>query len=546
MITESSSYSILVCDDDELLNAQLCSVLEERGYRIFSALSLQEARELLGTISGIDLLLLDYQLGDGQGLELVRETSLPVMMISVLEDAFFLENCFDYGVSDYLIKPVNIPLLVLKVRTLLESLTLQELIREQKKALEQFKAESKREEEIAKFTYEYLFGQKTAWRPGVEIWIKSLTSFSGDVALMRESPSGDGYFLLADATGHGLSAAITIMPVVSIFNSMVEKGFDLPSIVTEINKKLVQSVPDDRFVAALLVQFRWRCGEMLVWNGAMPPAVWCDAGRILDTFPSQHMALGILEDGSFNAKCYSGKIPATGSLLAYSDGLLDARNGQGEVFSHLRVNQVIRQNPPALLPALVDALHSYHERSDFDDDVSICLLTPSVIAAGAQDVIGEITSDIKNSFSWQIQLCGQQLANSDLAGFSDHILQMLTLDRPARQRAFSLISELLAYGLDGRLLQLDPALRQQPDALAYYFEQRRLRLTELTEADTLLLQVSCKSGDSQVLFSLEDSGKPYAAQAKSTAVAQLDVLRQLASRIELEPPGNRLCAYMAI
>src|SRR5690606_24642607 len=127
----------------------------------------------------------------------LQERQTPVIMISGNEDPVFLEQCFASGVADYIIKPVNLSLLALKVSSLIKSVSLQRLISLQNMELERFKQEAEREESIAKFTYEYLLRQNSQSIDGVSIWLKPSTSFSGDIALAKMSPGGDLYFLLA-------------------------------------------------------------------------------------------------------------------------------------------------------------------------------------------------------------------------------------------------------------------------------------------------------------------------------------------------------------
>jgi two-component system, HptB-dependent secretion and biofilm response regulator len=297
--SETPPY-ILVVDDDELLNGLFCQFLFTKGFHPLSAYNLVGAVDFFKRGVKGDLFLLDYQLPDGNGLELLGMINVdassqcpPIIMISAKEDPVFLEDCFACGVADYIIKPVNLSLLALKIGALIKSAAMQRVISLQNTELERFKQEAEREESVAKFTYEYLLRQNNQMIDGVSIWLKSSSSFSGDVALAKVSPDGSLFFLLADATGHGLSAAITIMPLVSIFNSMVEKGFHLHEVVTEINKKLIRDTPQDRFVAAILIQLHQECNEIGVWNGGMPTAYWVNDGEVLQTFYSQHMALGV-------------------------------------------------------------------------------------------------------------------------------------------------------------------------------------------------------------------------------------------------------------
>ncbi|HSC69306.1 MAG TPA: response regulator, partial [Cellvibrio sp.] len=68
---ELSSGHIFVVDDDLILNELFCNFLNSKGFNTTGVGSLNEAFEVLKTNVPMDLILLDYQLGDGTGLDVV-------------------------------------------------------------------------------------------------------------------------------------------------------------------------------------------------------------------------------------------------------------------------------------------------------------------------------------------------------------------------------------------------------------------------------------------------------------------------------------------
>jgi serine phosphatase RsbU (regulator of sigma subunit) len=383
---EPKNLHILVVDDDELLNSLFCSFLNSRGLETFSAHSVAEAKAVLQKNEAVDLILLDYQLGDGVGMDLLAPNILaryanfpPVIMISAHEEPDFLEQCFLGGINDYIIKPVNLSLLALKVEALIKSVNMQLLIRQQNRELEKFKADAEHEEKIAKFTYEYLLRKNSDVCNGVEIWLKPFSAFSGDMALVKKSPNGNLYFMLADATGHGLSAAITIMPAVTIFNTMVSKGFQLQKIVTEMNRKLVNDTPEDRFVAAILLEINPDKRECSVWNGGMPPVLWVDQGEVKYQFHSAHMALGIMDESIFDASVAAIELPEEGFLLVYTDGLTEQKNTNGQLFSIQKIVDLVAKKPEHFLQDLAKNLLEHVGIDEYHDDVSACIIRPDVV-----------------------------------------------------------------------------------------------------------------------------------------------------------------------
>ncbi len=499
--TDVNASRVLVVDDDEMLNYLFCSFLNSRGLETFTAHSITDAKAILQIDGAIDLILLDYQLGDGVGMDLLAPSALasyinlpPVIMISANDESEFLEQCFLGGVNDYIIKPVNLSLLALKVESLIKSVSMQRLIKAQNEELENFKREAEREEQIAKFTYEYLLRQNSYAYEGVEVWLKSFAAFSGDMALVKKSPSGNLYFILADATGHGLSAAITIMPVVTIFNSMVAKGFHIQKIVTEINRKLVSDTPADRFVAAILLEINPFRREFSVWNGGMPSVLWVNQGKIQHQFDSTHMALGIMGENVFDASVTTIDLPKDGFIFTYTDGLTEQENLNNEPFSSERVINIIAQKPKKLLQALSSSLMNHAGTQDYTDDVSICIIQPDLVFSGMTDSLEaeKITSPalyVGNHFDWSVKLSGGQLENCEIPPMCNHFLQQVGVDQQLCQKIFAVLAEMVSNALDHGVLGLSSDIKENPDGFIQYFCEREERLKTLSDKDFVWIDI---------------------------------------------------------
>ncbi len=102
---------ILVVEDDAALNAMLCIQFEEQGLEVSAVTSLGEARRVLAS-SGPDLVLLDQQLPDGQGVDFLQELrdsepDLTVVMMTGLHDLDLAIRAIQHGAFDFIHKPVQ-------------------------------------------------------------------------------------------------------------------------------------------------------------------------------------------------------------------------------------------------------------------------------------------------------------------------------------------------------------------------------------------------------------------------------------------------------
>ena len=116
-------FRILVVEDDAELRGLFRRVLEKNGYETLEAADGQQALDVLDE-NYIDLIISDIMMPVMDGYELVRslreaDISIPVLMITA-KDAFDdMRRGFLSGTDDYMVKPVNVNEMVLRVGALL-------------------------------------------------------------------------------------------------------------------------------------------------------------------------------------------------------------------------------------------------------------------------------------------------------------------------------------------------------------------------------------------------------------------------------------------
>ena len=117
------SLTVLLIEDDRELRTTLRDALAVEDYRVLAAASLADARALLahaGESGGIDLVLLDLGLPDGDGEALLatlrRERGIPVIVISARQSEDPKIRLLDAGADDYLVKPFSLGELLARMR----------------------------------------------------------------------------------------------------------------------------------------------------------------------------------------------------------------------------------------------------------------------------------------------------------------------------------------------------------------------------------------------------------------------------------------------
>lgn len=114
---------ILIVEDDEAIRTGLCRSLSSGTLDTTSAEDLASARRRLAA-ERFDLLLLDCNLLDGNGIdfcrELMQKTSVPVIFLTVRDSEIDEVAAFRAGACDYVKKPFSLMVLRERIAALLE------------------------------------------------------------------------------------------------------------------------------------------------------------------------------------------------------------------------------------------------------------------------------------------------------------------------------------------------------------------------------------------------------------------------------------------
>lgn len=112
---------LLIVEDDKGLNQGLCKALKSDNRQIFSCQDLKTAREQL-LCGSVSLILLDINLPDGSGFELLREIKektpdIPIILLTANDTDMDIVDGLERGADDYITKPFSLSVLRARVNT---------------------------------------------------------------------------------------------------------------------------------------------------------------------------------------------------------------------------------------------------------------------------------------------------------------------------------------------------------------------------------------------------------------------------------------------
>ena len=117
-------FKILVVEDDKELNHTVCVFLNDNGYQAVGCLNANEAYDALYDQSLFDLIISDIMMPDIDGFEFARtireqDQNIPILFMTARDDFTSKRKGFKAGVDDYMVKPIDLEELLLRIEGLM-------------------------------------------------------------------------------------------------------------------------------------------------------------------------------------------------------------------------------------------------------------------------------------------------------------------------------------------------------------------------------------------------------------------------------------------
>lgn len=482
---------ILIADDTPINIKPVEIVARKLGHEVIEAADGVQAVERYREASP-DLVIMDIMMPRMDGLEAVRQIRalpadrwVPILFYSALDSVDDIINGLSMGADDYITKPANLQLIRAKLQVYARILELQDAVYAQKVELAAWRAQAEAQNALGRHVMERLIDAKGLADPMLR-WVNlPAQTFSGDLLCAARTPDDVLYVMLADATGHGLASALSALPLTQVFYGMTAKGFPLPSLVTELNRKLKQLLPADRFVAATLAGIDVRGQTIEVWNGGNPKAILIDdQGAILRQFASNHLPLGVLPPELFSQRTEVLHFHSPCELILFSDGVLEAENPAGERLGYGGVLRLISGAPAGVrFEHLYVGVIDHMDAAEGHDDVSILAVniplearqTPRLSSA-VHSVSPQRVSEWQMALSWGIE----ELRSLDVVPAVLGLMAQIHALAGHQGALFIILSELFNNALDHGLLGLDSAIKSQENGYELYLAERNSRLARLS------------------------------------------------------------------
>jgi phosphoserine phosphatase RsbU/P len=199
---------------------------------------------------------------------------------------------------------------------------------------------------------------------------------------------GDGYdlatvggqllVLLADATGHGVAPALSVLQMQAMLRLAFQLGGRLEEVFRAVNDRLANSLPDGHFVTAFVGLLDPATHRLRFISGGQAPILHFRASENAFTvhkatsFPMGAMTLPAPR-AAVETTLAHGDL-----LLLLSDGIYETEDPAGAMFGRARVEQVVQahhgEGVAALSARLFDAVQQFAAGAAQQDDITTVLV----------------------------------------------------------------------------------------------------------------------------------------------------------------------------
>ena len=380
-MAKNSGERILVADDDATSRKLLARILTRAGFACSEAPDGIEALKQLHD-DPPSLLLLDFDMPGMNGAEVLKQlrhdenaiiAQIPAIMLTGHGGEESEVRCLEAGADDFVTKPINDAVLRARIDTQLRLRFMRSQLQKQNDELEAWRHNLERDLEAARLTQQSLIPQKPPVLPGWEIaaCYRPVIQVGGDIYGWLRMADGRTLFWIADATGHGASAALLTTLAKLLFHHGTAENNEPTKIMENVNNDFRSIFGARSFMTAMCVAVDPVTGRASVVGAGHPPLLVARAGGRTESLPSSAPPLGLLERSEFietNVDLEPGD-----ALLLYTDGIYGSGHGENPLLSAKRLAESLQpmaESAQALLNRAVEQSGIQNNGNEPPDDVA--------------------------------------------------------------------------------------------------------------------------------------------------------------------------------
>jgi sigma-B regulation protein RsbU (phosphoserine phosphatase) len=379
---------VLVVDDEPPIRDILSFYLKRAGYRVLLAENGRVALEEMGKLQP-DLILSDLRMPEMPGDELClavkgdpRTRDIYFVLVSAMDGMASKIGGLNLGADDMISKPFHAQEVMAKVESAFRIIGMQKEIKRQNLELTRFQDRMNAELSLAARLQFGLLPPIPGMACGIRYTHRYLPAegIGGDIYAIQGLADGSVAIMIADVSGHGVTAALISAMVKTFFESQLRVAQGPLAWAQAMNRDLARSTLSEQFATAFLARLDTVNDRLqYVVAGHVAPLLIkggsAGGARRPDVLSGKGFMLGIDEDLAFTEQ--SCAFAKGDRLILYTDGLVEVER-EDRLFlgdeGLLNICANLTEDEEAAADYIVDQAVAFNQTSPFVDDVTLVVL----------------------------------------------------------------------------------------------------------------------------------------------------------------------------
>jgi len=399
ILSPNGTPTIVVVDDEEVVTQTIRSFLAlETNYDVHT---FQSPTDALKRMDGLrtDLVISDFLMPGMNGLEFLAEVrklypdAVRILLTGYADKENAIRGINEVDLFQYLEKPWDNDHLSLVIKNGLRQKSLDAQLQGKIRDLDRTLLERDR---IAQ-KHDALREELTLARRVQEALLPPLAplgnmSFQatylpaldvgGDFYDVTRVADGRAVAIVADATGHGIQAALSTTLLKSAFTEVTSQVSSPREILLRMNDIIHRVLPSDLFVAATVATIDTGDGNVCIAGGGGPHPLHLRRGQgDLEQLVCNGLPLGVVESSVYpEIEEIRRELAPGDAVLIYTDGITEVENDRGEEFGDIALKPGLRDllsgglEVPDMVAAIVDSARKFAVKGHQWDDVTVLAL----------------------------------------------------------------------------------------------------------------------------------------------------------------------------
>jgi sigma-B regulation protein RsbU (phosphoserine phosphatase) len=184
--------------------------------------------------------------------------------------------------------------------------------------------------------------------------------------------------VVGDVSGHGISSALLMAGVRAYLRSRVSQAGSAAEIISDVNRLVsADTIETNQFMTLFFLVLESQ-NRRISWvrAGHDPALLYTPDADHFEKLEGQGLPLGV--EKSWQYRDYTKTVRPGQILILTTDGILETRNKNGEMFGRDRVKEIIRRyaglGAEGIRLAVIDAVTAFRGESHQEDDITLVVL----------------------------------------------------------------------------------------------------------------------------------------------------------------------------